>query len=711
MQSTQFETQTLVSSSLLCEFLTEELPPIGLEKNIGETFAQNLSNELKGFIANPIHPEFFVTPRRFGCIFQQVSMQEPEQKVFRRGPLIASSLDNNSPTPSLLGFIKSCGISNWQDLEQRNDGYFYAQKTIPGRKLTDVLPQAIQTALKKLPIAKNMRWGSHEYHFVRPVHNLVIMFGKQVICQDSQILGLTPVNYTFGHRIMSAGKIIITEPVSYVEQMKNQGMVLVNFAQRRDYIWQNLQQQAHSLGLMISDIPGLLDEVTALVEYPVVLCGEFDSAFLKIPQECLILSMAKNQKYFALLDNRGCLSNKFLFVANIDSLKPEVIVRGNQKVLNSRLSDAKFFYETDLKHDLSAFVEKLDSVIYHNLLGTQLQRVARLQNIASQIAPAFNILPNIARGTAFLLKADLTTEMVGEFPQLQGVMGRYYALAKGDGVDVSSAIEQHYYPRFSGDKLPDTPLATLMAVTDKLETLIGIWGIGLIPTGEKDQFGLRRAALGIVRILLNTKLNSKNLNDLLESAYSSFEGLNLTSNTAAEVYQFILQRLANYLVSVENYAQNCVQSVLFNQPDSFDHLRSLLDVLQTFAKNPQNQNLLQANKRIRNIMEKNNIPLVVGNAAVDKEALFIQNDLLITDEEKNLFELLAINQLSIKQCVLQHNWLDFFNLLAKFNQPIAAFFDKVMVMDENMDIRKNRIALLLNLYAVLNQACELSELV
>lgn len=695
------QAELITTADLLCEFLTEELPPIDLEKNIGESFAHNLVAQLNGFIPNPAQYHFFVTPRRFGCIIKQVAMVEPQQKLSKRGPAIATALNDNTPTKALLGFVTACGLSSWHDLEQKEDGYFYAQKIIPGRKLTAVLIEAIKIALKKLPIAKNMRWGSHSYHFVRPVHNLLLMWGDKVICPEGEVLGLSPVNHTFGHRVMSNGKLVITQAATYMQQMLEQGNVYADFALRREYIVRGLHNAADSRNLVICNTPGLLDEVTALVEYPVILCGEFNLSFLKVPQECLILSMAKHQKYFALRDDYGNLTNKFLCVANINSTNPDVIVKGNQKVLAARLSDAKFFYETDLKRGLSEFAQKLGVVIYHNLLGTQLERINRLQNIASQIAPTLNLTPEIARRTALLIKADLTTEMVNEFPQLQGIMGKYYAIAHGESVEVASAIEQHYYPRFSGDKLPDMPLAILMALSDKLEVLIGIWGIGLIPTGEKDPFALRRMALGVVRILLREPLN---ILDLLQITYASFAGITLNSAVINEVYQFIVQRLANYLINVEKYPVACVNSVLAISPVHFNYLISLLDILQNFAQDTTNHPLLQANKRIRNIMDKNNI--TISNVSTS-----IQIELFNTIEEQNLHALLIALVDKINQHALKHNWQEFFILLSKFNQPITAFFDKVMVMDENMAVRKNRIILLLNLYNMFNQVCELSELI
>ena len=740
----------IASHDLLIEFLTEELPPINLEKTFskiyndncqllpanpgdymqidleqmaGQSFSGNLLLELKNFLTPNTRVNTFVTPRRFGLIISQISNTEPDKQNQRKGPAIAQALNNNEPTQALLGFAKSCGLS-WQDLEQNTDGYFYAKQLIKGRSLEDILPEAINNALKKLPIAKNMRWGSNDYHFVRPVHNLLILSDNNVICKNSQILGLTPNNYTYGHRIMSNGKITIESPAAYVETMENTGKVVVNFDKRYYKIKKELIENARGLNLKVAinatskfnqttnkfeEESELLKEVSALVEHPVILQGEFNPEFLKVPQECLILSMAKNQKYFALLDSNGKLSNKFLFVANLESKSPQTIIAGNEKVLAARLNDAKFFFETDQKHPLGDFVEKLRNVTYHNKLGSQLERVARLQNIARQIAELVGIRPELATDTAYLLKADLTTEMVGEFPELQGTMGKHYALLQEETKEVANAIEQHYFPRSSHDNLPDGDLAMIMALSDKLETLTGILGIGYVPTGEKDPFALRRAAIGIVRILLQKRLQttlptnrpySLKLDTLLEIAIQSFEGLSLNPNTIDTTEQFILDRLANYLAN--QYPKRCVQSALSGKAklSHFDLLPSLLDKLKNFADDVGNQPLLQANKRINNILKNQLI-------SVDTK---IDENLLTEPSEIALFDLFKKSDPIYSGVGHKINWDEYFGTLAKFNQPITDFFDNVMVMTDDLNIRNNRLALLSKLELFFNRYCDLSEL-
>lgn len=710
-------------SSLLIEFLTEELPPIRLYQDIAQSFSATLKNELKNFIPASGKVEEFVSPRRFGCIISKINTSEPQKEISRKGPAIKTGLINGTPTPALNGFIKSCNVNGWEDLEQNPDGYFYAKQVIAGKSLTDVLSNAIFNSLKKFPIAKHMRWGKNDFQFVRPVHNLVVMLNEQVVKLSQPILGLTPVNYTLGHRVMSQGRITIQQPQTYLEQMHKQGKVIANYQLRQQLIETELNKTALALGLHLQLDQSLLEEVTALIEYPVVLAGEFDSNFLQVPAECLILTMAKNQKFFALFDDTGRLANKFLFVSNIQSSAPDVVIRGNQKVLTARLTDAMFFFTTDKKHHLNHYAGKLAKVVYHNKLGSQLNRVARLQDIAEQVAQLLNVTPEIAAHTAYLMKADLVTGMVGEFPELQGIMGKYYALHNNETPEVANAIEQHYYPRFSNDSLPSGSLATTLALADKLETLVGIWGIGYEPTGDKDPYALRRNALGIGRILLNQHLN---IEQLLEFTLQAFSEINLDNrNTAEGVYKFIVQRLLHLLSSKEfNYATNIVQSVLQLEPKYFDYIPSLLNQLQIFTENSANQAIIAANKRIENILKKNfagvdyrlhqDDTVTCGSDTImpknNNSVSSIDPALFNEPSEHDVFNLvIRVEELAHKYA-LQNDWINYFACLEKFNSPISIFFDNVMVMDDNIAIRNNRLALLNKLYKFMNSFCKLSEL-
>ena len=690
------------SADLLIEFLSEELPPHNLE-NFAISFANFVNAKLESFKDSSSKIEYFASPRRFGCYITDVTNKEPSKLIQRRGPAVSNSLKDGVATGALLGFAKSCGVE-WASLEQNSDGYFYYSYTSDGQNLEEVLPNILADALKQLPVAKMMRWGDTEYQFVRPLHNLLLTYDNKTICQDMQIMGLLPTNFTYGHRVMSHDKIIITKSGEYANILEKQGYVIASFAKRKEIITHQLNQIANKLQLQISHIDGLLDEVTSLVEYPVTLIGEFDITFLEVPQECLILSMAKNQKYFALVDIQGKLTNKFLFVANLESKDPQVIINGNQKVLSARLADAKFFYDVDKKHKLEFFKDKLANVVYHNKLGSQLDRVKRIQNIARDIAKLLNYSSDdTVRDTATIIKADLTTEMVGEFPELQGVMGKYYALYQGESAEAAKAIEEHYYPRFSGDKLPSSDLGIIMSLSDKLETLVGIWGIGLSPTGDKDPFALRRATLGVARILLQYPLNLQNLLEITSKVFDNADVV-LNSNVVDEVFQFIVQRLTNYLTdSVEfSYPIDCVRSIFGARLElvSFTHMVGLLNKLQDFATNPNNKPIIEANKRIENILKKN--PEEHNSGIIDEQ-------LFRAPEEWNLYN--HINQHPIKmQCIAYDNLDEYFMRLADFNKSVADFFDNVMVMDDNIEVRNNRLNLLRKLYTIMNYICKLSEL-
>ena len=677
-----------LQNSLLIEFLSEELPPINLEKNIGNPFAEAVISHLSGFLNTDYDFTVFIAPRRFGLIVNGIKFEELEQQIIRKGPAINTALVDNQPTKALLGFAKSCGVE-WQSLAQNDDGYFYFQAKQKGRALGDVIVSAIENGLKKIHIAKAMRWGNKDYQFVRPLHNLVVMLDDQVL--ECSVMGLDATNMTLGHRFMSKGKITIPHAQEYLSRMRLSGKVIVSFEQRKQEITAQLNSAADLLGLEISQIDGLLDEVTALVEYPEVLVGEFDVKFLQVPQECLILSMAKNQKYFALLNNQGKLQNKFLFVANLKSNQPDIIVDGNQKVLTARLADAEFFYNFDKRTTLQDFVPKMASVVYHNKLGSQLERIERLQQISSEVALLLNVDTSLARRTAYLLKADLLTETVGEFPELQEVMGNYYAIASGEPADVANAIEKHYYPRFSGDMLPDADLATISSLADKLETIVGIWGVGMIPTGDKDPYGLRRAALGIIRILLVKKLD---LNKLLQITVASFNS-KIDIKIIPEIYEFFLQRLANYLVNVENYSSKIVNAVLANKQLNLNHILKTCKAFNLWAIDQENLSLFEANKRIENILKKNDSDIDI--------ALGI-NEAMFNQYEAKLFALAC--DIDNKQEV--DSYLVKLSLLAV---PLAEFFTNVMVIDEDLAIRKNRLNLLFMLYSKFNRYGKLSELV
>lgn len=712
----------LANNSLVVEFLSEELPPIKLESNIGTPFSESIYSQLQGFLTASSTLTSFIAPRRFGCVINEINFEQADQQITRKGPAIATSLKDGAPTPALLGFAKSCA-TEWKNLEQRDDGYFYYTTLIKGKTLDVVIGEVINTALKKIHIAKSMRWGATDYQFVRPLHGLVVMFNDKVL--DCEALGLVSSNQTSGHRFMSNGKLTIPDASKYLETLKNDGKVVAEFAIRRNLIEQQIAKKAAEFDLKISPMDGLLDEVTALVEWPEVLVGSFDKKFLEVPQECLILSMAKNQKYFALVDNNNKLSNKFLFVANLISKDPQVIIEGNQKVLTARLADAEFFYEFDKRTPLADFVKRMTNVVYHNKLGSQYERIERLQKIATAIAPLLNVNIDSANRAAYLLKADLATEMVGEFPELQGIMGNYYALASGESADIANAIEKHYYPRFSGDELPNTPLATVVSLADKLETLVGIWGIGLIPTGDKDPYALRRAALGIVRILLESEYAVElSINELLKIAISSFNNIdsNVFNKAQKDIYIFILQRLENFLLTVKNLPKNIINAIMYsyyneNTNQNLDligvrrvssmrgkinFIDSLSNALTVFVNDSKAHKITQASKRMVNILKKNEELLSVNDVKIELLSLDGADRQLFNHHEQEMRRL--------EQVFNAQQWYEFFEILLTYADLIETFFNDVTIVTDDIAATANRMNLLFILARYFNMACRLSEL-
>jgi len=684
-----------MNATLLVELLTEELPPKALPK-LAASFAQTISDELKKmqFAAEDIIPTVYASPRRLAVTLAQVQSVQPEQHLVRKGPALTSGMKNGQPTPALAGFARSCGV-DVSELTTLNDGKqeVYAWKTDkPGQALSEVLSTIVASALKKLPAPKLMRWGDSEHQFVRPVHGLVMLHGSQVIA--GEILGLSSGNTTEGHRFLCQGPVHIVDADSYARIMFERGRVVASFAARRELIGQRLSEAAAREGATIAADTALFDEVAGLVEWPVVLEAGFDADFLQVPQECLILTMQQNQKYFPLLDASGKLKNRFLLVSNLEARDPSAIIQGNERVLRARLSDARFFYQQDQKVRLESRLARLSDVVYHNKIGSQWQRVERLQVIAAAIAGKLGADAALAERAAQLAKADLVSDMVGEFPELQGIMGMYYAELDGEDPQVVAAIEGHYHPRFAGDSLPEGPIALSVALADKLETLVGIWGIGLIPTGDKDPFALRRAALGVLRMLLETPLDLK---QLLQVCAESFEPGLLAPDVVEEVFTFCQERLKHYLAS--QYQPDEIDSVLALAPSAVHEIPAVLDAVAAFKRLPEASTLAAANKRVKNLLKKTS-----GETGAVNPALFQH------DAERALFAALETLAPQVDALFNAHDFSSALAELASLKAPVDAFFDGVMVMDEDMAVRANRLALLARLSSLFNRVADISLL-
>ena len=686
-----------MKAPLLIELLSEELPPKSLAR-LGLAFREQMQQALAeaGYIDAANAGQWFATPRRLALLFPDCLETQPDRTIEKKGPAVGAGVGaDGTPTKALEGFMRSAGVT-FAQLEKVSDGkaeYFAVRLHKSGERIDTVLAAMVEAALKKLPVAKLMRWGSSEVQFVRPVHGLVMLHGARLI--EDAVLGLHSRNTTLGHRFMSQGEITLASAADYSATLAQQGKVIAAFDQRREMIRTQLDAAAQKRIWLKDD--ALLDEVTALVEHPTVYEAGFEAEFLAVPQECLILTMKANQKYFPLMDGDK-LTNRFLVVSNMQVADPSHIITGNARVVRPRLADAKFFFETDKKTPLSARIGKLAGMVYHNKLGTQGERVDRLIKLAVRIAHRIGADAALAERAALLAKADLVTDMVGEFPELQGIMGRYYALADAEPAVVAAAIEDHYHPRFNGDALPQGAVACAVALADKLDALIGLFGIGQIPTGDKDPFGLRRAALGVLRILMETPL-PVSLTDLIEDAIAGFAPALLTHECRITSADFFRERLRNLLRDA-GHEPNVVDAVLAQNPTRIDEAPLRLAAVKAFAALPEAAALAAANKRIVNILKKS-----AGHAAA-----LVNPALLHEAAEKALYAEVEKLAPEIEAQLARSDYAAALKTLAGLRQSVDSFFEGVMVNAEDPAIRANRLNLLDRLAGLMNRVADISRL-
>jgi glycyl-tRNA synthetase beta chain len=714
-----------MNETLLIELLTEELPPKALEK-LSTTFANEVFAALKeqALLSNTSVLTPYATPRRLALSITDVLQQQPDRIVERKGPAVNAGLDaEGKPTKALEGFMRSANVTLGQ-LKRTGEGKaecFVARIEQKGKPLDEYLQEIVIQALKKLPVPKVMRWGDSEHQFVRPVHGLIILHGKRVV--KAEVMGLSSGNVTSGHRFMCSEPVTINHADDYEATLARDGRVVASFAQRRETIVARLddlseQNNAIWVGhanldleklLSMSNeersvLSSLLDEVAGLVEWPEVYVGEFEKEFLGVPQECLILTMQQNQKYFPLLNaSTGKLLNKFLIVSNMQVTDPHHIIEGNERVVRPRLADARFFFNQDRKQKLESRVKKLGSVVYHNKLGTQLQRVERITTLTGTIARLLDADKAKAEMVARLCKADLLTDMVGEFPELQGIIGRYYAFHDGEDLEVANAIEAHYHPRFAGDSLPLGAVACSVALADKLETIIGIYGIGQVPTGDKDPFGLRRQALGILRILIETPLDLP-LPALLKATAENFPKGMLSPTVAADVEGFMMDRLRGYLRD-RSFDVSHIEAVLAVLNGRLHEVVPRLQGVRSFAALAVSKDLAAANKRVQNIMRKNQEEL--GGAIAG--AVFDTN-LMTDDAERNLYQAMEDIAPFAQGYFARGEYGQNLKALVTLKSFIDDFFDQVMVMAEDQKLRINRALLLKQLGSLMNQVADISKL-
>jgi len=695
----------MTSATLLVELLTEELPPKALPR-LGETFATKIAEGLKVRGLAPAAATFrsFASPRRLAVTVTDVVAAAAAKEVTEKLMPVSVALDaEGKPTQALRKKMEAKGIAldAIAGFERRVDGKaeaLFHTATVAGAKLEDVLSAIVQDAIKALPIPKVMRWGDGDATFVRPVHKLSMLHGSDIV--PGRVLDLDSGRTTRGHRFMSRGEIDIATADAYEPTLLAEGKVIPDFAERRAEIERQLVAEAARQQASIGEYADLLDEVAALVEHPTVYVGEFESEFLAVPQECLILTMRANQKYFPLFDADGTLLNRFLIVSNMQLEDPSNIIVGNQRVVRPRLSDARFFFEQDKKQTLESRLPRLASVVYHNKLGNQFERVERLAVLAGHIAGLLSADVKDATRAALLAKVDLVTDMVGEFPELQGVMGRYYARHDGESAVVADAIQAHYQPRFAGDVLPVGNVACAVALADKLDALVGFFGIGMVPTGDRDPFALRRAALGVLRILMEAPLPLE-LPTLIELAAAGFApGLLTAEGFQAQLQDFMLERLRNLLREGAGGRDAAVaDAVLALRPARIDLVPAKLDAVEAFLALPESAALAAANKRIVNILKKTDAQPGEPDVALLQE-----------EAEKALFH--QLNEIAplVSSHVANENYTEALLKLASLRAAVDAFFDGVMVMAEEPLTRQNRLALLARLAGLMNQVADLSRL-
>ncbi len=667
----------------LVEIHTEELPPKTLHR-LAESFLTEIKTRLDKLELSYRDAQFFATPRRLTVLVNKLAAKQKDTIVERRGPALEAAFDKiGNPTPACIGFAKSCSVTPDQltTIKTEQGEWVGYQQHVSGKTIQEILPTLVQQALSALPIAKRMRWGAEPTEFVRPVKSVLMLYGNEII--DAEILGCRTHRLTRGHRFHSKKPLSISKPADYVKTLER-NYVIVDFEKRKSLIRQLAKEviakQSH-LQTMIDE--NILDEVTGLVEWPVAICGNFDETFLKVPQEVLIAAMQDHQRYFPVVDQHKKLMPYFITISNIQSKNMQSVVEGNQCVLRARLADAAFFFETDKKRHLMDRVEDLKHIVFQAKLGTVFEKSQRIASLAVFMAKKIRADEKKAERAGLLSKTDLTTQMVGEFPELQGVMGSYYAKEDGEDESIVRALNEQYMPRFSGDDLPTTPLGSILALADRIDTLVGIFGIQQIPTGDKDPFALRRAALGVLRILIEKKINL-DLHELIELAVKNYAGKLENREVMSQVLHFIFERLKPWYQD-QGISSDVIASVAaLNISNPYDvHLR--VQAVQHFKTLPEAESLSVANKRVSNILSKSSDEISLHQ---------VDEKLFEHDAERALVMKLLEKRNAISTFSADGNYTKVLNELADLRNPVDDFFDHVMVMTEDKPRRENRLLML-----------------
>jgi glycyl-tRNA synthetase beta chain len=686
------------TNDLLIEIGTEELPPKSLKK-LATAFKEAIVKALTDQDLNFSEANWYATPRRLSVLIHELETTQEDKAQQRRGPAVAAAFDDDGkPTRATEGFAKSCGVAVDQlgKLETEKGSWLVFDTLVKGKQTQELVPDMINMALKRLPIAKRMRWGNNDFEFVRPIKWVLLLLGTETI--DCEIMDVKSGNYSYGHRFHHPEAIIIKQAADYAETLKQNGKVLVNYNERHSLIKDQVETIAAKNNGTAVIAPDLLDEVTALVEWPISFLGNFNPDFLKLPKEVLIASMQDHQKYFPILDKQKELLASFICVTNIESKEPDFIKQGNERVIQPRLSDAAFFWERDLNNGLAKHIDGLNKVVYQKELGTLHEKSERLSNIISSLAKPLNIDANNAKRAAELCFCDLLTEMVYEFPELQGTMGKYYAEADGEDADVAIALEEYYQPRFAGDDLPSTTLGQCLAISEKIDTLVGIFSIGKAPTGDKDPFGLRRSAIGLLRIIIECELDI-DLKELLDLAASNYPSKIKAKDITNDVFKFLMERLRRYYLDegVSNDTFESVLAINTSKPLDFHHR---LTAVTEFRKLAEADSLAAANKRISNILKKSDF----------NNTLEVKDNLLAEEPEVLLAKTLKEYQKKVVPMINDRDYKSALTELAGLRESVDSFFDNVMVMCDDDDIKNNRLALLSKLNSLFLETADISKL-
>jgi glycyl-tRNA synthetase beta chain len=688
-------------NDFIFELGCEELPS-GSVWPLADELANHLTTALEKAQLSFGEVRCYATPRRLAVVVKDLQSQQANQNIVKKGPALIAAYDKEGkPTPALQGFAKSCGVelSQLRQIETEKGEWVVFETTQTGSKTNHLLPELIRGAISSLTIAKPMRWGDGHDEFARPVHWALMLYGNEAI--ETSILGVTTGRESRGHRFHHPGTIVINSASTYEKQLK-EAFVIANFAERRQTIIDQVQGIASKLEAVVIMPDDLVDEVSSIVEWPQALLANFDKEFLDVPSEALIASMQSHQKCFALKDKNGKLLPHFITVSNIVSLDPKKVVAGNEKVMRARLSDAAFFFRQDKKLPLSTYIPSTKQVVFQVKLGSVYDKTQRIANVMNFLSRNLSIKDTLAERASFLSKCDLLSGMVGEFPELQGIMGFYYALHDGEDKGVAQALNEQYMPRFSGDALPNSNLGKALSLADRIDTLVGIFAIGQKPSGVKDPFKLRRHALAVVRILISIDI-PLNVSTLIKEAIDSYgnalpkEGIAMVS----ELKPFILDRLQSYYQSM-GYSVDLVNAVKARQDDCLYDLDKRLNALKSFIAMSEAASLSSACKRVGNIL---------AQSSKEVEGLSEVNESIIEHQaEQKLYDQIKDMTKRVDALYCSGNYTDLLKMLASLKEPVDAFFDQVMVMVENSSVKKNRLALLKQLQSLLSGVADISLL-